>query len=367
MLGIEIFSLPGLPRSGIESRERPRLILSIHRRKNNMTKVFVGIPTKDRPHFLRETVQSVLAQTFTDFRVIVSDNRSRPEVSREIEAFVRSLDDPRVSYFLQPIDEGEYGQGRYFISQCEEPFFAILNDDDLLEPDHLENALRVLESVPSAAFYCNSQNLIDADGALLEQRTREYEHKQGRDQFQEGIMHDVLENLLYYGGLFSISGSVIRTSAVKEYGLVDPNCSGLFPFEFNVFLRLAEQGHRAWYTPRRSVRFRCHDNTQRSADNPPFNRVMMGTLIKLLECRRFYGTAERRRRRLLSFCYRNYAYILYIARDRKACYRYLSRALRLNPLAWNIWAYVGFAILVPFLIRPFWEDKVTLRDPLQPR
>ena len=331
-----------------------------------MAKVFVGIPTKNRPHYVKEAVQSVLDQTVTDFRIVVSDNRSRPEVSAEVEAYIRGLGDPRVSYYLQPVDEGEYGQGRYFISLCEEPYFTILNDDDRFEPDHLEYALKVLDAEPSIAFFSNSQNMIDDDGRLLEEQTRKYEHEQGRDRFPEGKMENVLENLLYYGGLFSISGSVLRTLTVKNYGLVDPDCGGLFPFEFNVFLRLAERNLTAWYTPRRPVQFRCHEGSQRSADKPPFNRVMMGTLITLLERRRFDGREERLRRRLLSFCYRNFAYILFIAGERAACYRYLARAVRLNPLAWNIWAYVGFAVFLPFLIRPFWGKRVTLRDPLQP-
>ncbi len=38
----------------------------------------------------------------------------------------------------------------------------------------------------------------------------------------------------------------------------------------------------------------------------------------------------------------------------------LGKAIRLDPLRWQLWLYVGFAVLLPFLIPPMWRDKVRL-------
>ena len=68
-------------------------------------KLTVGIPTYNRSGLLREAIESVLAQTFTDFRLIVSDNASdddTPEV-------VRSFDDERIDYLRTERNIGPIG------------------------------------------------------------------------------------------------------------------------------------------------------------------------------------------------------------------------------------------------------------------
>ena len=67
---------------------------STERDRVSATKLTVGIPTFNRAAWLRESIESVLAQTFTSFRLIVSDNASdddTPEV-------VRSFGDERIDY-----------------------------------------------------------------------------------------------------------------------------------------------------------------------------------------------------------------------------------------------------------------------------
>jgi len=87
---------------------------------------------------------------------------------------------------------------------------------------------------------------------------------------------------------------------------------------------------------------------------------MMSTMMKLLERRTFTGEAERLRRKLLAGVYRNYAYIMFVASKRASCYRFLTRSIKLYPLSWYVWAYTGFAIFLPFLIRPIWGPRITL-------
>ena len=327
---------------------------------SNRAVVLVGIPTRNRPRFVKEAIQSVLAQTCTEFRLIVSDNQSEPAIAAEVEKFVDDLADSRVSYFLQPEDGGEYGQGRYLFSQCEEEYFVLLHDDDRLVSEHLEYTLAILNDDPALAFIGTNQCVIDEDGNPLPGKTREYSEEQGRNLFAEGRIEDTLLTLFRYGGLFSISGAVFRSAAIQQTGLVDSDCGGLYPFEFNVFLRQAESMKPAYYTSRELVEYRLHEGAMRNYARPFFNRVMMSTMMTLLERRQFTGTAEQSRRELLAGVYRNYAYIMYVANKRAHCYRFLLSALKLNPLSWSIWAYTGFALVFPFLIKPVFGSRITL-------
>ena len=259
---------------------------------------FVGIPTKDRPHFVCEAIQSVLAQTYPRVRVVVSDNQSAPAAAAEVARYVRETGDPRVGYHLQPEDRGEYGQGRFLIDQCREEYFVILHDDDRLDPEHIACAVNVMEADRQLAFFSTRQRVIDEQGRELPGRTQEYDRREGREGLSEGRIDNVLALFMRHGGIFSISGTVFRSAAVRAAGLVDADCEGLYPFEYNVFLRQAERGASAYYSTRPLVAYRQHAGTMRNYARPFFNRRMMQTLIQILERRRFSGEAERLRRRI---------------------------------------------------------------------
>ena len=267
---------------------------------------------------------------------------------------MREQADSRAAYFRQETNVKEYGQGRFLFQQCREEYFVILHDDDAMARDLLEFAVDVLAKDPALAFVSTGQRLIDENGRAQEELTRWYSAQQGRDRFPEGRLDDLLDPLLRFG-LFSISGSVFRTAALRDSALVDPDLGGSYPFEFNVFLRVAERGWPAFYTPRPLLAYRWHHDSMRAAEKPSFHKEMTANLITLVERRRFSGPAERRRRRLLSFNHRNYAIVSYLDGARLQSYRHLARAVRLNPWSPKIWAYVFLRAFLPF------PDRAALR------
>ena len=64
---------------------------------SNQPLVSVVIPTYNRAHLLKDAIQSVLVQTFTDFEIIIVDDGSTDD-TREL---INSFDDPRIRYVKQ--------------------------------------------------------------------------------------------------------------------------------------------------------------------------------------------------------------------------------------------------------------------------
>ena len=123
-----------------------------------MSRVLIGIPTFNRPQFVTAAVGSVVAQSFTDWRAIVSDNASEPPTRHAIREYVTRLGDPRVSFHQQQTNLGEYGQGRLFFKRAQDlgcDYLAILHDDDVMEPAFLEAGVAAL-----GMFY-PSRNVTD--------------------------------------------------------------------------------------------------------------------------------------------------------------------------------------------------------------
>jgi glycosyltransferase involved in cell wall biosynthesis len=326
-----------------------------------MATVFVGIPTRNRPDLAPEAILSVLNQTVGDFRLLVSDNASEEPAARSLARFVRELADPRVSYYLQPTNVGEYGQGRFFLENCREEYFVILHDDDRLEPRYLEVALRHMEDHPWAACFAANPYIFTTRGRRDRKLTERFLAAHGRFRFPPGPI-DILEPLLRCG-FIPITGAFFRTAALQASGFVDEDCQGNYPFEFNVFLRLGERNERAYFSTEQLLGIRFHERSMRRTLRLKFNEHVIPTMLKLVERRRFAGASERLRQRILAYLCRNYAVILLARGESRLSRRYLLRAVQLNPFSYRNWTYSAAALLFPFLLRPLLRSKVDLAVP----
>jgi glycosyltransferase involved in cell wall biosynthesis len=126
-------------------------------------KLTVGIPTFNRARWLRESMESVLAQTFADFRLIVSDNASEDDTPD----VVRSFDDDRIRYLRSSRNVGPIGNLNRLIASTETDFLVLLPDDDVLFPGHLAAAVDVLERFENVGLVHSAFRFIDAQSRVV--------------------------------------------------------------------------------------------------------------------------------------------------------------------------------------------------------
>jgi len=103
-----------------------------------MTKtVAVAIPTYNRPDALWLALYSVLMQTSVDFNVYISDNGTDPRTSGVVEEFVPQFERKgiSVSYHVNGRNRMCGGGINDCIERSDEPYIAVLADDDLWPPD----------------------------------------------------------------------------------------------------------------------------------------------------------------------------------------------------------------------------------------
>ena len=129
----------------------------------NDAKLTVGIPTFNRAEWLRESIESVLAQSYTNVRLLVCDNGSdddTPDV-------VRSFGDERVHYVRNERNIGSVGNINRLIEIAETEYLMLLPDDDILYPGHLEATVGVLERHKSVGLVHTAFNFIDAESQVI--------------------------------------------------------------------------------------------------------------------------------------------------------------------------------------------------------
>ena len=111
--------------------------------------VSVVIPTHNRVEFIGETVDSVLAQTYTDLEVIIVDDGSSDGTGDYIRS--RYADDSRVRYIWQENAERSAARNRG-IDEARGEFVAFLDSDDLWLPKKLELQMQIMEARPEVVM-----------------------------------------------------------------------------------------------------------------------------------------------------------------------------------------------------------------------
>ena len=104
-------------------------------------KVSVCIPTYRGAQTIGPAIASVLAQTFTDFELIVIDDGSPDETATIVAGF----EDSRITYVRNASNLGPEGNWNRCLEMARGTYFKLLPHDDLLHPHCLERQAAVLD------------------------------------------------------------------------------------------------------------------------------------------------------------------------------------------------------------------------------
>jgi glycosyltransferase involved in cell wall biosynthesis len=129
-------------------------------------RVSIGVPVYNGERYLATALDGLLAQTFTDFELIISDNAST-DATAEICARYAARDQ-RIRYSRSAENIGGAANwGRVFHLATGE-YFMWAAHDDLQAPTYVERCVDVLDRDPSVVLCCARVRVIDADGTVIE-------------------------------------------------------------------------------------------------------------------------------------------------------------------------------------------------------
>jgi glycosyltransferase involved in cell wall biosynthesis len=123
--------------------------------------VSVVVPVYNCVAFIDATMQSILAQTFRDFELLVSDNAS---TDGTWEALQRYTVDPRVRLTRHASNVAATVNFNAVTDRASGEFIKLVCSDDVLYPDSLAVQVAALVAHPSAVLAASSRDIIDATG-----------------------------------------------------------------------------------------------------------------------------------------------------------------------------------------------------------
>jgi glycosyltransferase involved in cell wall biosynthesis len=171
----------------------------------------VGLPVYNREKFLRQSLDSLLGQTFTDFDLVISDNASTDGTEDICREYARR--DGRIRYYRNPSNIGAPRNFNRTFEISSTKYFKWATSDDLCGARFLELALEVLERDPTVVLCYAKSRTIAEDGSPIE----DYEDHL---HLEEAKASQRFMRLVTTIGLCHQHQGVIRSAALRKTGML---------------------------------------------------------------------------------------------------------------------------------------------------
>lgn len=127
-------------------------------------RVSVVVPSYNNAGFIESTVDSILAQTFTDFELLIADHCSGDGTWQALQRYVGV---PRVRVWQTPAGGGAAANWQAVTDAATGEFVKLVCGDDVVYPTCLRDQVDAMDAYPDVTLVCSRRDLIDARGATV--------------------------------------------------------------------------------------------------------------------------------------------------------------------------------------------------------
>jgi glycosyltransferase involved in cell wall biosynthesis len=308
--------------------------------------VSIIIPCYNRAHIVRETIDSVLAQTYGNFEALVIDDGST-DSTREV---ISTYTDPRIRYFYR--ENGGLSAARNSgLDASRGEFIAFLDSDDVWLPWKLAAQIGIFRRHPEAGLIWSDMSTFANIGEILSERhLRSYYSVYNVIDFEQrwqptGTLSDVLERApqtyaecpyyvadvfqdMFSGNLVHPPTAIARRDRLQLSGPFEPEITGLGAEDYHFYFRVSSHGPVAFLDAPTTL-YRVHPSQMSTCNRLHEARGNLNVLLHWLQRHPPKLPQARIRERLA----RSHAWLgaeeLYAGNSRDAA-RHLWQSLRLN-------------------------------------
>ena len=197
--------------------------------------VSVIIPSYNSEKYIGETLESVCAQTYSDFEVLVMNDCSKDRTAEIVDMYARK--DPRIQLINLPGNKGVSHARNQGVEKASGEWIAFLDSDDMWTKDKLEKQLKLQErlrakksDIEEPEFLFTGSSFIDENGEPLASVLHVPKHV----DFSELLKQNII----------SCSSVLIRRSLMLKYPMP---CSDQFHEDFATWLTILKNENMVAY------------------------------------------------------------------------------------------------------------------------
>jgi glycosyltransferase involved in cell wall biosynthesis len=236
-------------------------------------RVSVGLPVYNGARYIACALDSLLAQTYTDFEIVISDNGSTDETQAICEQYAAY--DARIRYIRQDVNRGGVWNYNEVVRLARGEYFRWHAHDDACAPHLLAATVAVLDARPEVVLCMSNSVIIDENGAhvmLLQEhlnlsdpspaRRMAAYHQHDRDcplcsvYFSLVRRALLVQTPLMQGFINSEATIVAELALLGRFWVIDDYAFYRRDHAQNTTSSLPRNTQRvAWYRPNRKVRY----------------------------------------------------------------------------------------------------------------
>ena len=223
--------------------------------------ISIVIPCYNRAHIVRERIDSVLAQTYRNFEVILIDDGSTDNTREAVSTY----EDRRIRYFYKA-NGGLSAARNSGLDSARGEFVAFLDSDDVWQPWKLSAQVEIFRRHPDVGLIWSDMSTFETLGEILAERhIRAYYSAYGVADFDHtqtaGVVGDLLPvggapaafadcryyvadvfNHMFSGNLVHPSTAIVRRERLRQSGPFEPEVTGHGAEDYHFYFRICSHG-----------------------------------------------------------------------------------------------------------------------------
>ncbi|MDR1544610.1 MAG: glycosyltransferase [Prevotellaceae bacterium] len=162
--------------------------------------VSVNIPVKNGKKYLKQCIESVLNQTFSDFELLIVNDGSTDETAN----IVRSFSDKRIRFFENETCKGIAFTRNFAVELSRGKYIAVFDCDDVMLPEKLQKQVDFLKKNPDFALVGSSIEKIDKKGVVI-----------GKQIYK--LPENLIKSQLFFDNYFAQPSMLIRREVFEKF------------------------------------------------------------------------------------------------------------------------------------------------------
>lgn len=212
-----------------------RLLQTLHKVKLPPVtgSITIGMPVRNMEKYIARAVNSIVAQTFKDWKLVIFDDASTDST----RSVLQKISDPRVKVIFSEENVGVAAAQNHMLGTCDTEFFMLLAADDTIESTLVERCLAEYIKNPFLEMVSTLTDFID-----VEDKPAAADHPFWRIQRPGNKPRELWLQQLYFGNQY-FGASVYRTAALQDIGGWDTGMGVVADWDVYVKLLQRENIH----------------------------------------------------------------------------------------------------------------------------
>lgn len=216
-----------------------------------MEKIDILMATYNGEKYLKEQIESILNQTYTDFNLLICDDCSSDNTIQILEEYSRK--DSRIQIFSNETNQGVVKNFENLLNKVKCNYYMFADQDDVWKNDKIEKSVKKIEETQSDLVFCDLE-VVDSKLNLI---NSSYWKQKG---FYKRITKHNGFDALYLNNYVTGCTIIARSSRIKDILPLPKNAKYLI-HDYWIALMSSNYGHID-YIDEALIKYRQHENNE---------------------------------------------------------------------------------------------------------